>query len=109
MITAQNITDTAIVALAKCAAATSMRAKSRRLDPEIAKLTYLLGHNHKVDPHLLLDLQRDGLIRWSNGTVITDAGAALLTEIIRLRAEPIPDEEKAPHMKGPLTSSSENV
>jgi hypothetical protein len=87
MITVTNITDAAIVALAKCKAATCMRAGSKSLDPAVAKLTYLLGHNHKVDPRIILDFQREGLIRWDNGTVITAAGDALLAEILTTRAK----------------------
>ncbi len=74
-----------IVALAKCWAATCMRAGGERLDSEVAELTYLLGHDHKVDGRLLLDLQADGLIRWDNGNVVTDAGRALLAEVIDAR------------------------
>lgn len=86
MITANNITDAQLAALAKCKAATCMRAGGERLSTEVAKLTYIAGINRRVDPNIILQFENAGLIRWDNGTVITEAGEKLLADAIVLRA-----------------------
>lgn len=84
MITADTITVEQLAALAKSKAATCMRAGGGRLSADVAKLTYLVVK--RVSRPVMADLTEQGLIRWDNGTVITEAGDALLAQILNARA-----------------------
>jgi len=86
VITASNITDEQIAALAKCKAASCFAFRGPVLTDEVTRLTYLGTSNYAIRV-ALADLTLVGFIARAHGVLrLTTTGEALLTSVINARS-----------------------